>query len=231
VKGSSVAVRYPTNGTYALAGITGDATHGRLLLTGQTAPGDKIPPATGTNALYGADACGTAAAPELANTADTACAPVTIAAWGSASGPIAVDASGNAFVVMSSTDASKNPINDARGFAASAVAPGTKATAATPLFTSPNYSGSLAAMAPSPTADGILAFQASNFPSYTDVMAQHYTVSGATLQSKGTLVTLLKVASVMTEVLLFTDSQGRLWAGVPDSTNTKTTFVVIARMP
>jgi hypothetical protein len=47
----------------------------------------------------------------------------------------------------------------------------------------------------------------------------------------GAPATLLKIADPTNEVLLFTDDQGRLWAGVPDSTNMNTTFVVIARVP
>jgi hypothetical protein len=230
VSGTSVATRYPTNGTYGMAAVAMDSTHGRLLLTGETAPGDAIPPGTADNALYAADSCGTAATPELANTKDASCSPVTVAAWGSASGPAVFDQDGNAFVVMSSMDASSNPINDARAFAAASVARGTGPTAPTPLFTSPGYSGSLAALRPTTGADGIVAFQASTtFPDYADVVAQHYTATGATLQVVGTPGAFLKLASPTTEVLLFVDDQDRLWAGVPDSTNMSTTFVVIAR--
>ncbi len=175
VNGTTVAARYPSNGTYGMAALATDMTHGRLLLTGDSAPGDMIPPATADNALYAADSCGTAAAPEVGNTKDATCGPLTVAAWGSASGPVVVDLNGNAFVVMSSSDTSNNPINDARAFPAAAIARGAPAVAATPLFTSPGYAGSLAALRPTTNGDGIVAFQASTtYPDYSDVVAQHY---------------------------------------------------------
>src|SRR5262249_16430571 len=84
------------------------------------------------------DSCGTAAMPELANNGDPSCKPAMVAAWGANSGPVALDRDGNAFVVMSSTDASMKPINDARAFAAAQVATGAAPAAATPFFTLPH---------------------------------------------------------------------------------------------
>jgi hypothetical protein len=184
---------------------------------------------SGTNALYAADACGTAAMPEIANTTDPACAPVTVAAWGNYSGPMVVDGAGNAIAVMAG-GTMMAPTNDARAFAASSVAPGAPPATATQLFATPGTADSLAALAPTATADGIVAFQgldSSFLPE--DVIAQHYTASSGTIAPKGMPATLLKLATMGTPVVLFTDDQPRLWVGVPDSGGTKTTFVVIAR--
>jgi hypothetical protein len=101
----------------------------------------------------------------------------------------------------------------------------------TPLFQVPGYANSLAAVAPTSDADGIVVFQASVYPDYDDVVAQHYGVKGNAIEVKGTPAPLLKIATLKTQVQMVTDDQGRLWAGVPSDAEMKTTFVVIARAP
>ncbi len=68
-----------------------------------------IPPATADNALYAADSCGTAAAPEVGNTKDATAPPAHGVGVGRARpGLVVVDKAGNAFAAMSSSDTSNN---------------------------------------------------------------------------------------------------------------------------
>ena len=228
VKGSAVDQRYATNGAYATAGIGAAGMKGRLLLTGLSTVGDAK---AGANGLYAADTCGTPAQPSLLPGMDASCkAPIGVAAWGDSSGPVAVDHEGNAFVVMSSFD---DP-QEARGFDAASVARGAAPSAGTKLFTIPGFGSNLAALAPTATAPGILAYQPSSGTTYLpeDVLEQEYTVTGGKLAAMGVPKTLLQAATPDAFLYLIVDDQDRLWVGTDKvAPATGATYVVLARTP
>ena len=228
VKGSAVDQRYATNGAYATAGIGAAGMKGRLLLTGLSTVGDAK---AGANGLYAADTCGTPAQPSLLPGMDASCkAPIGVAAWGDSSGPVAVDHEGNAFVVMSSFDDSQ----EARGFDAASVARGAAPSAGTKLFTIPGFGSNLAALAPTATAPGILAYQPSSGTTYLpeDVLEQEYTVTGGKLAAMGVPKTLLQAATPDAFLYLIVDDQDRLWVGTDKvAPATGATYVVLARTP
>jgi hypothetical protein len=218
---------YPMNGLGSMVGVAGGSGTGRVLYTGLSPLGSTTPKQA--TALYGADLCGPTTMPGLASTTDATCMPVMVAAWGETTGPAALDGDGNLFVVMPTLTAGTQ---EGRAFPAASIAPGQPPTQGVTLFTLPGTGLPLAAIGPTATAEGIVALQPSdvNF-NPEDVVAQHYTATGGTIQPMGTPSPLLKRASQMTSVILFTDDQSRLWAGVADSTSMTTTFVVIARTP
>jgi hypothetical protein len=227
-KAGTVDKSYGVNALGSIVGVAGAAGTGRLLYTGLS-PLSPPPPASPTppgqpKALYAADLCGTSG---LANTMNATCMPVAVSTWGDTTGPIALDGAGNVFAVMPTI---KTGMQEARAFPAASIAPGKPATNGVTLFTLPGTGLPLGAIGPTANANGIVAFQPSDI-NFTplDVVAQHYTATGGSIQAVGTPATLLKLATSMTGVLLFTDGQSRLWAGVADTTNQKTTFVVIAR--
>ena len=228
VKGSAVDKRYATNGAYATAGIGAANGQGRLLLTGFSAVGDAK---AGANGLFAADTCGTPAMPALLPSRDPTCkAPITVASWGDSSGPVAVDHAGNAFVVMSSFDGSQ----EARGFDAASIARGAAPTAGAKLFTIPGFGSSVAALAPTATAPGIVAYQPSDGMTFLpqDVLEQQYTVSGGKLAAMGVPTTLLKAATANALLYVIVDDQDRLWVGTDKvAPATGATYVVLQRTP
>jgi hypothetical protein len=228
VKGSAVDKRYATNGAYATAGIGAANAQGRLLLTGLSTVGDAT---AGANGLFAADTCGTPAMPSLLPGMDATCkAPITVATWGDSSGPVAVDHAGNAFVVMSSFDGSQ----EARGFDAASIARGAAPTAGAKLFTIPGFGSSVAALAPTATAPGIVAYQPSDGATFLpqDVLEQQYTVSGGKLAAMGVPTTLLKAATANALLYVIVDDQDRLWVGTDKvAPATGATYVVLQRTP
>ncbi len=226
VKGATVDQRYPVNGAFALAGGATDPEHGRLLYAGLSALADA---ATNSNGLYAADSCGTSAKPALLPGPDPTCkAPLAISTWGEASGPVAVDRDGNAFAVMSSFSSGTQ---EARGFTASTVARGQGATDGTKLFTLPGFGSSIAALAPTAKAAGVVIFQPFNPTTYEaeDVIAQAYSVASATLKAEGSPATFIKPAKSNTSLSLMRDADDRLWVGVPVTGGS--TFAVLAHTP
>jgi hypothetical protein len=154
--------------------------------------------------------------------------PEEVSAWGDSTGPAALDHAGNLFVLMPSLAAGTQ---EARAFPAASIVSGKPATNGVTLFTMPGTGLPLAAVDPTATADGILVFQPDDTSfNALDPIAQHYTATGGTVQAVGMPAGFLKLATPKTSVLLFTDDKMRLWAGVADSTNKKTTFVVIDRV-
>jgi hypothetical protein len=228
VKGSAVEKRYATNGAYAVAGIAAANAQGRLLLTGLSTVGDAK---AGANGLFAGDTCGTAAMPALLPGMDATCkAPIAVATWGDSSGPVAVDHGGNAFVVMSSFDGSQ----EARGFDAASIARGAAPTAGAKLFTIPGFGSNLAALAPTATAPGILAYQPSDGTTFlpVDVLEQQYTVAGGKLEAMGVPTTLLQAATANAFLYVMVDDQDRLWVGTDKAAPlTGATYVVLARTP
>jgi hypothetical protein len=223
-KAGAVDQRYGVNGAGTLAGVSGGAVQGRLLYTGLSPLGSTTP-AGQPRALYAADTCATGG---LANTASASCMPEEVSAWGDSTGPAALDHAGNLFVIMPSL---AGGTQEARAFPAASIVSGKPATNGVTLFTMPGTGLPLAAVDPSATADGILVFQPDDTSfNALDPIAQHYTATGGTVQAVGMPAGFLKLATPKTSVLLFTDDKMRLWAGVADSTNKKTTFVVIDRV-
>ncbi len=229
INGDAVAASYDVNGLYAGTGV-GTAGAGRLLYTGLSMLEDA---SSNKNALYAADSCGTAGAmPRLLPAGDGSCgAPIEVAAFGDASGPVAVDEKGDVFVAMSSFDNTQ----EIRGFSAQSVSRGAKAVAGDALFKLPGFGSSLAALAPTATKPGIVAFQPSDGMTYAalDVVAQHFTVDGAGVHPSDPVdapKALLTLAQAGTALALFTDDNGRLWVGAPKAGG-GTTFFVIARRP
>ncbi|MEP7124630.1 MAG: hypothetical protein ABJE95_27120 [Byssovorax sp.] len=228
VKGSAVDKRYATNGSYATAGISAANAQGRLLLTGLSNVGDAK---AGANSLFAADTCGTPAMPALLPGMDATCkAPITVATWGDSSGPVAVDHAGNAFTVMSSFDGSQ----EARGFDAASIARGGSPTAGVKLFTIPGFGSNLAALAPTATAAGIVAYQPSDGTTFLpqDVLEQRYTVAGGKLAAMGAPTTMLQAATANALLYVIVDDQDRLWVGTDKvAPATGATYVVLARTP
>jgi hypothetical protein len=225
VKGSVVDKRYATNGAYAIGASSAANMQGRVLLTGLSAVGDAK---AGANALFAADTCGTGA---LLPGMDATCkAPITVATWGDSSGPIAVDHAGNAFVVMSSFDDTQ----EARGFDAASIARGAAPTEGLKLFTIPGFGTNLAALAPTATAPGIVAYQPTNGTTFLpeDVLAQQYTATGGKLAAMGAPTTLLQAATMSAMLYVMVDDQDRLWVGTDKAApTTGATYVVLARTP
>ena len=228
VKGGAVDKRYATNGAYAIAGASAANMQGRLLLTGFSTVGDAK---AGPNALFAADTCGTAAQPSLLPGMDATCkAPITVSTWGDSSGPVAVDHAGNAFVVMSSFDDTQ----EARGFDAASIARGSGPTDGVKLFTIPGFGTNLAALAPTATAAGIVAYQPTDGTTFLpeDVLEQKYTVTAGKLATMGIPTTLLKAATSSAFLYVMVDDQDRLWVGADKAAPaTGATYVVLSRTP
>jgi hypothetical protein len=229
VKGSALEASYPVNGLYAIAGL-GSANEGRLVYSGLGALGDANGDTTG---LYAADSCGSVGMdPRLSPDGDASCgASLAIAAWGDASGPIAADASGNLFAVDTSFDGTQ----ELRGFAASTIARGAGPASGDVVMALPGFGVSIAALAPTDAAPGLLAFQPSDPNTYEalDVVEQRFTIDGATITPSDPTDApkkLLHFTTANTPAHLVADGAGRLWMGVPAS-DTSTRFYVIARKP
>jgi hypothetical protein len=225
IASGAVATTYTANGPYWVAGVTGGSAQGRLLYTALSPIGA---PTADVNGLYAADAC-SAPMPELG--AGTGCAaPMLIDAWDQYSGPVVVNKNGDAFVVL--TDATTGN-QEARGYAAAQVVSGAPAAKGATLFTVDGFSGSLAALAPTASAPGLVVFQPVDSTTYDvlDVIEQTYTVSGgAVVPGSGMPTTMLTVPAMMTTGVSFmTDGTDRLWVGVPGASTT--TYVVLQRTP
>lgn len=227
LEGSLIAARYPVNAFFSGAGIAarGAARGGRLLYTGLSALEDA---ASSVNALYAADSCGSPGqGARLLPDGDPSCTPpAMIAAWGDFSGPLAADLDGNAFVVLPSFAGDQ----EARGFAAEAIARDAPPTEGAPLFTFLGSGSSLAALAPAADAPGLLAFQPTDPSTLAplDPVAVRYAVGGGAVQAEGAPVPLIALATPETLVVLLSDADGRLWIGAP-SPGGGTTFVVLGR--
>jgi hypothetical protein len=224
IAGGAVATTYTANGPYWLAGVSGGASPGRLLFTGLSPLGT---PMTDTNGLYAADAC-SAPMPELGAGAGCAASQL-IDAWNEDSGPIALDKNGNALVVLTSATAGTQ---EARGYAAAQIARGAPAVTGATLFTVDGYSGSLAALAPTAGAPGLVVFEPFDAATFfaLDVIQQGYTVTGDVVAASGTPATLLTVPTMMmTGPSFMTDATDRLWVAVTGTATT--TYVVLQRTP
>jgi hypothetical protein len=219
-KDGAVGATYDVNGAYAFAGA-GAASGGRFFYTALSRLGKSSEAANG---LYAADAC---ASPQPDLGAGAGCSPsLLVAGWGDSSGPVAVDADGNVFAVLASVASGDQ---EARGFAATQVAPGAGAVDGASLFTLPGFGSALAALAPRDGQAGLLAFQPMD-PSAAplDVVAQPYTVTSGAVVAQGAPTKLLTVpATNPPSLYLMSDAAGRLW--VAATSDTSTTFVVLAR--
>jgi hypothetical protein len=217
----AVATTFTANGPYSAGAVSAASSPGRFFFSGLSPLGM---PTTDTNGLYAADAC-SAATPAL-GTGSGCPASAVVAAWGDGSGPVATDSNGDVFAVMTSFATS---MQEARGFLASSVAPGSAATAGVTLFTLAGSSGSLAALVPTSTDPGAVIFQpidsTTNDP--LDVVQQKFTTSD-TLVAMGTPTSLLTVPSAQTQGFSFlVDRAQRLWVAVNGTSST--TYVVLVR--
>ncbi|WP_437730994.1 hypothetical protein [Sorangium sp. So ce1335] len=203
----AVAQRYEVNGFFAAA-----AVEGRLLHTGRSPLGD---PAAGASGLYAAESCGAAGQDaRLVPEGDADCEePAAVAAWGDSSGPVAADRRGNAFAVLPSADGSQQ----ARGFAAGAIARGAGPTEGDVLFTLPGGGMSLAALAPEQGAPGVLVFQPTDPATYEALapVAVAFRDDGGRVQPDGAPAPLLALATANTSLSLVADEANRLWIGGP----------------
>ncbi len=225
MKGSAIDKRYPTNGAFATAGAGAAGAQGRLLLTGLSPVGDAK---AGANALYAADTCGTAAQPSLLPGQDASCkAPIEVAAWGDSSGPVTFDRDGNAFAVMTSYDGTQ----EARGFDAASIARGAGPTAGVKLFSIDGYGANAAALAPTPTAPGIVAYQPSSGTTFKpeDLLEQQYTVTAGKLAAVGTPKAMIHPATADAFLYVMVDDHEHLWVGT--DLGAGATYVVLARKP
>ncbi|WP_437332583.1 hypothetical protein [Sorangium sp. So ce394] len=203
----AVAERYEVNGFFAAA-----AVEGRLLYTGLSPLGDA---AAGANGLYAADRCG-AAGPDarLVPEGDASCAaPDAVAAWGDSSGPVAADLRGNVVAVLPSADGTQ----EARGFAAEAIARGAGPTEGDALFSLPGSGTGLAALAPEQGAPGLVVFQPSDPATYEALAPVAVATSddGGRMRAEGAPAPLVELATAGTLLSLFTDDANRLWIGGP----------------
>lgn len=218
-KNGAVAATYDVNGAYAFVGV-GASAGGRVFYTGLSRLGAAT---EATNGLYAADACGS---PAPALGAGAGCSPSSlVAAWGDSSGPVTADQDGNVFAVLASVADGEQ---EARGFAATTVAPGAGATDGVSLFKLPGFGSALAALAPAAGQPGLLAFQPMDEKGTAlDVIAQPYTITAGVAAAQGTPGKLLTIAAAAPALYLMTDAQGRLWVAAPGDSST--TFVVLAR--
>jgi hypothetical protein len=219
----AVATTFTANGPYSAGAVPAASSAGRFFFSGLSPLGM---PTTDTNGLYVADAC-SASTPAFGTGQDCAASAV-VAAWGDESGPVATDSNGDVFAVMPS---SATGMQEARGFLASSVAPGSAATAGVTLFTLPGYSGSLAALAPTATDPGAVIFQQMDSTTFDplSVVQQQFT-TGSALAPMGTPTPLLTLPPAQTQGFSFlVDRAQRLWVAVNGSTST--TYVVLVRRP
>lgn len=207
IEGGAVAQRYEVNGFFAAA-----AVEGRLLHTGLSPLGD---PAAGSSGVYAAESCGAAGQDaRLVPEGDAGCAePAAVAAWGDSSGPVAADRRGNVFAVLPSADGSQQ----ARGFAAGAIARGAGPTEGDVVFTLPGGGMSLAALAPEQGAPGVVVFQPTDPETYEALapVAVAFRDDGGRAQSDGAPTPLLELATAGTSLSLVADEANRLWIGGP----------------
>ncbi|XXX73564.1 hypothetical protein WMF30_38570 [Sorangium sp. So ce134] len=207
IEDRAAAERYEVNGFFAAA-----AVEGRLLYTGLSPLGDL---AAGANALYAADRCGAEGQDaRLAPEGDASCAePAAVAAWGDSSGPVAADLRGNVFAVLPSADGTQ----EARGFAAGAIARGAGPAEGDVVFSLPGSGTSLAALAPEQGAPGVLVFQPSDPATYEALapVAVGYSDDGGRVRADGSPAPLLELATAGTTLSLVTDDANRLWIGGP----------------
>jgi hypothetical protein len=219
IASGAVATSYTVNGPFGVAAVAAAPSLGRLLYTGLSPLGM---PTTSVPGLYAADAC---SSPAQALGAGTGCSDsALVAAWGDSTGPVATDSNGDAFAVMTSV---ANGTQEGRGFLASAVARGAAATAGVTLFSMDGFAGSLAALAPSAGAPGLVIFQPFDSMSFDalDVVGQKFTTSSG-LAAMGTPTKLLTVAPGQ-GLSLLVDGSERLWVAVSGTSSTM--YVVLAR--
>jgi hypothetical protein len=218
VDGSDTTERYETNGLFSMATHfkQPDGSTGRFLHTGLSPLGDNV---AGANGLYAADDC--------AGDFISCAAGIQVAGWGDSSGPVVLDAQGNGFAVM--TNFAGDQV--ARAFASATLAKGAAPTGGDVLFGLAGFGLGLAVIAPTDSAQGIVAFQPSDAMTFEalDVIELRYTATNDTVTAKTTPKTLFALPTPNTPVALLVDPQDRLWVGVPSATGT--TFVVITRKP
>ncbi|WP_437807978.1 hypothetical protein [Sorangium sp. So ce1078] len=207
IEDRAVATRYEVNGFFAAA-----AVEGRLLHTGLSPVGD---PDARTNGLYAADRCGAAGQDaRLAPEGDASCAePAAVAAWGDSSGPVAADRRGNVFAVLPSAGGEQQ----ARGFAAGAIARGAGPAEGDVLFSLPGSGMSLAALAPEQGAPGLLVFQPNDPATYEALapIAVAFSDDGGRVRADGSPASLIELATAGTSLSLLADEANRLWIGGP----------------
>lgn len=183
-------------------GVLGLASRGdRLLWTG-------LAPAGGTTAADNALYAGVE--DELTLVDDG-----TIDVWGGASGPIAVDALGHTVAIMTDFGTSSQEL---RAYAAANTTVGGGEVDGVPLATLDGFGDALAAMAPTDTAPGIVAFQPNDGVGvHQDVVAIGYEIAGGVIAPVGQPSPMLELTTADDNVTLVTDGAGRLWVGIANA--------------
>jgi len=224
--GAATSERYPVNGLFSMAALATPGGGGRVVYTGLSPLGDDN---LGPSALYAADDC----AGDFVPMGEPACkGPIEVAAWGDSSGPVARDAQGNVFALMFNFSGDQV----ARAFASSTIAFGAAPTEGDALFEIAGFGLGLAAIAPTESAEGIVAFQPADAMTFEalDVLQIRYTATNDTVTAPEPPEVLFSLplqppATAKPSVGMLTDPLDHLWVGVPTATGT--TFVVIARKP
>jgi hypothetical protein len=215
IEGDVVVGRHDNAGYFGAAGW--DSGNDRRLLISALSPLDDN--AVGTSGIYAADWQGMGMA--TSSTIDT---------WGLANGPVTMDADGNAFAVMTDFNTGNQSL---RGWTATAIGPGAPAAPGAELWNIAGFGSSLAAMAASDDADGLVFFQAQTFSNELvneDVLVQPFGLAGDSIVSTGPASVGIDFVDDNTEASLMTDDQGRLWVGVGDGMG-GAIFFVLGRIP
>jgi len=222
IASGAVATSYDADGVYGVAALPAASSVGRFLFSGLGPLGSTT---SGTNGLYQADAC---SSPSQGLGTGTGCSPsALVSGWGQASGPVATDSAGDVFAVMSSYSGAAAGTQEARGFLASSVAPGTAATTGVTLFTINGFGSALAALSPTATAPGVMVYQPFDSSTYDalDAVEQKFT-TGSSLAPMGAQSTFLTVTAAQALSFLV-DASERLWVAASGSSST--TYVVLVR--
>jgi hypothetical protein len=234
---SSIATRYHVNGFFSETATAMATSGGRLLYTGLS-PISATASTTSAGGLYAADSCGSlGGSPRLLPGADATCkAPSKIATWeGGSSGPVATDPNDNVFAILSTFGGNQ----ELRGFERTAIARGTDPTTGTKIFSTPGYTGEMA-------ADGkIVVWQpnevlsAAPWSKPLDVQAIDYTVDATakTVTPTGSARAFLTLKTPGTSVAIMRDDKRRIWIGVTNppegsgGSTTSTFFVLRTKTP
>lgn len=119
-------------------------------------------------------------------------------------------------------------LQQVRGFAANDLGVGAPGVTGVSLATMGGIGNTLAAMAPTDSAPGILAFQPKDKDSQlADIVTIGYGTVGGVLAAIGQPEPLLELATNDDRVSLVTDDSGRLWVGLPDAACRETTEIFV----
>lgn len=211
---TKIDARFGLTSLYAVAGLAGKDRH-RVLTASASALGT-----VGSDiGVHASDLC---------NGAVCANGTAVVTKSGDASGPVVTDAVGNAFAVFPNIAKGTQSLV---GYGAGSIAPGVKPTGGATLATLDGSGTSLAALAPTASAAGVVFFQPAVMFVPGDVVAQRFEALDAkTLTAKGATAKAIVPKKMGTDVRLMVDGNGRLWVGLRTSTAmAESTFFALAR--